>query len=182
MSPRLQIVAVSRDSTHGVGKQPRKSIRLIAGLGVDGDAHAGESVKHRSRVRRDPSQPNLRQVHLIQSELLEELRDRGFDVAPGEMGENVTTAGVDLLGLSRGTRISLGSEAVIEITGLRNPCKQLDGLQPGLMRATLARDDGGALVRKAGVMGVVVRGGTARPGDPLAVEPPPGPHVPLEPV
>lgn len=158
------------------------SIRLLVGLGVEGDAHCGETVKHRSRVRRDPSQPNLRQVHLIHAELHEALAREGFAVAPGAMGENVTTRGLDLLGLPTGARLHLGGEAVVEVTGLRNPCVQLDGLAPGLMAATLARDAAGRLVRKAGVMGVVVAGGEVAPRDPIRVELPAGPLRPLEPV
>jgi hypothetical protein len=176
------VVAVTRGKSHGPGKETVPSIRLLAGFGVEGDVHAGETVKHRSRVRRDATQPNLRQVHLIHSELHDELRTRGFEVRPGEMGENVTTAAIDLLGLPRGARLRLGDEAVIEVTGLRNPCKQLDGLAPGLMNATLDRDAGGGLIRKAGVMAIVVEGGQVRVGDALIVELPPEPHAPLEPV
>ena len=138
---------------------------MIAGLGVADDAHAGVTVQHRSRVARDPSQPNLRQVHLIHAELHDELRQRGFDVAAGQMGENITTRGIDLLGLPTGARLRLGDEAVIEITGLRNPCKQLEGIQHGLMAAVLDRDENGALIRKAGVMAIVLVGGMVRPGD-----------------
>ena len=155
---------------------------LVAGLGVEGDAHFGEKIQHRSRVRRDPTEPNLRQVHLIHSELHDELRGRGFDVAPGVMGENVTTRGVDLLDLPVGTVLRLGESAEVEITGLRTPCKQLDGIQPGLMAATLDRDGDGQLVRKAGVMGIVRAGGEVRPGDPIAVELPAEPRRALEPV
>ncbi len=176
------VIAVSRGSSHGPGKDNLEAIRLVAGQGIEGDVHAGATVKHRSRVRRDPSQPNLRQVHLIHSELHDELRERGFEIGPGEMGENVTTAGLDLLALARGTRVRLGADAVIEITGLRNPCVQLDGLAPGLMAATLERRDDGTLVRKAGVMAIVLEGGEVRPGDRLDAEPPPAPHAPLEPV
>ena len=177
-----EVAAVSRSATHTMTKPAAASIRLAAGLGVDGDAHAGETVKHRSRVARDPAQPNLRQVHLLHAELHDELRAQGFDLAPGEMGENVTTRGVDLLALPAGTRLRLGAAAVVEITGLRNPCRQLDGLRPGLMAATLARDDKGGLVRKAGVMAIVVAGGEVRPGDPIAVELPAPPHRALAPV
>jgi hypothetical protein len=176
------VTAVFRGSTHGPGKESQEAIRLLAGIGVDGDVHAGETVKHRSRVRRDPSQPNLRQVHLVHSELHDELRERGFAVRAGEMGENVTTTGIDLLGLARGTRLRLGDEAVIEVTGLRNPCVQLNGIAPGLMEATLDRDDNGELIRKAGVMAIVLEGGEVRAGDPVTVEPPGEPHAPLEPV
>ncbi|HEV2744066.1 MAG TPA: MOSC domain-containing protein [Rubrobacter sp.] len=174
------VTSVARSPNHTFGKPAGESIRLLAGLGVEGDAHMGETVKHRSRVRQDPSRPNLRQVHLIHAELHDELRAAGFDVSAGQMGENVTTRGVDLLGLPAGTVLHLGETASVEITGLRNPCKQLDGLQPGLMRAVLDRDEEGSLVRKAGVMGVVVAGGEVRPGDRVRVELPPGPHRPLE--
>ena len=176
------VVAVSRSSSHGPDKTNRPRIRLLAGIGVEDDAHSGARVQHLSRVARDPEQPNLRQVHLIHAELHDELRAAGFSVAAGRMGENVTTRGVDLLGLSAGTRLHLGSEAVVEITGLRNPCKQLDGIQPGLMAATLDRDENGPLVRKAGVMAVVAVGGEVYPGDPIRVEPPAEPHRALEPV
>jgi MOSC domain-containing protein YiiM len=176
------IVAVSRSATHTMSKANQTSIRLIEGLGVEGDAHAGATVKHRSRVRRDPGQPNLRQVHLVAAELLEELTAAGYDLVPGRMGENITTRGIDLLGLPRGTKLRLGSEAVIEVTGLRNPCNQLDGLRAGLMAATLDRDAEGNLVRKAGVMAIVVAGGIVSAGDSITVELPTGAHVTLAPV
>lgn len=176
------VTAVSRSAAHTFGKRNEGAIRLLRGLGVEGDAHAGETVKHRSRVAADPSQPNLRQVHLIHAELHDELNAAGFDVAAGQMAENVTTRGVDLLGLPTGARLHLGDEAVVEVTGLRNPCKQLDGFRPGLMQAVLDRDERGDLVRKAGVMGVVLSCGEVRTGDPIRVELPPGPHRPLEPV
>ena len=174
--------AVSRSASHTMRKPNQEAIFLVAGLGVDGDAHQGETVKHRSRVARDPSQPNLRQVHLIHAELHDELREKGFAVSPGEMGENITTRGVDLLGLPAGTRLRLGETATVEVTGLRNPCAQLDGIQPGLMAATLDRDADGNLVRKAGVMAVVLTGGKVRVGDPIAVELPEEPYRVLEPV
>jgi MOSC domain-containing protein YiiM len=176
------VVAVSQSPGHTMSKPNKDAIRLLVGLGVEGDAHAGETVKHRSRVAKDPTQPNLRQVHLIHAELHDELRAKGYDVGPGEMGENVTTRGVDLLGLATGARLRLGQTAVVEVTGLRNPCAQLDGVRPGLMAATLDRDTEGNLIRKAGVMGIVLSGGEVRPGDPIAVELPPPPHRPLEPV
>ena len=174
------VTAVHRAAGHVFSKEPEESVRLLAGLGVKGDAHAGRTVKHRSRVRQDPTQPNLRQVHLIHAELHDELRDAGFDVAPGKMGENVTTRGVDLLALPTGARLRLGEEAVVEITGLRNPCGQLDTYRPGLRAAVLDRDDDGALVRKAGVMAIVLAGGEVFPGDPIRVELPAEPHRPLE--
>jgi MOSC domain-containing protein YiiM len=176
------VLAVNRSATHSLSKENQLAIQLIAGLGVADDAHAGVTVQHRSRVARDPSQPNLRQVHLIHTELHEELRERGFDIAAGQMGENITTRGIDLLGLPTGVRLRLGDEAVIEITGLRNPCKQLETIQRGLMAAVLDRDANGALVRKAGVMAIVLVGGMVRPGDDIAVELPPLPRIPLQPV
>lgn len=174
------VAAVSRSPTHTLTKPTADSIRLLAGLGVEGDAHQGVTVKHRSRVARDPTQPNLRQVHLIHTELLDELRAAGFDVAPGQMGENVTTRGIPLLALPVGTRLHFGEDAVAEVTGLRNPCAQLDRIQPGLMAATLDRDAEGRLVRKAGIMAIVLEGGAVRPGDPIRVELPAAPHRPLE--
>ncbi|HEY7022038.1 MAG TPA: MOSC domain-containing protein [Ktedonobacterales bacterium] len=176
------VLAVSRSATHSLSKSGQLAIQLLAGLGVADDAHAGVTVQHRSRVARDPSQPNLRQVHLIHSELHEELRQRGFDVTAGQMGENITTRGIDLLGLPIGTRLRLGDEAAIEITGLRNPCKQLESIQSGLMAAVLDRGTNGALIRKAGVMAIALVSGMVRPGDAIAVELPPPPHTPLQPV
>jgi len=157
-----------------MSKPSLPEIRLIAGLGVEGDAHLGATVKHRSRVARDPSQPNLRQVHLIHAELLDELRPAGFEIAPGVMGENVTTRGIDLLALPAGAVLRIGAEAAVQVTGLRNPCAQLDGVAPGLMAAVLDREADGSLVRKAGVMAIVVAGGIVRPGDVIGVEVPAG--------
>ena len=176
------IAAVCRSPRHSLVKPNESSITLVAGLGVEGDAHQGTTVKHRSRVKLNPTAPNLRQVHLIHTELHDELREMGFVIVPGQMGENVTTSGVDLLGLATGTRLHLGASAVVEITGLRNPCAQLDKIQKGLMAATLGRDEHGNLVRKAGIMGIVLAGGEIRPGDPIRVEPPPPPHRALAPV
>jgi MOSC domain-containing protein YiiM len=176
------VVAVSRSPSHTLSKPTQGSIRLLAGLGVEGDAHQGVTVKHRSRVARDPTVPNLRQLHLIHAELFDELRAAGFAVEPGQMGENVTTSGIDLLGLPTGTRLHLGRGAVAEVTGLRNPCAQLNKIQPGLMNATLDRDADGNLIRKAGIMAVVLAGGEVRPGDPIRIELPEGPHRPLQPV
>ncbi|PZS13751.1 MAG: MOSC domain-containing protein [Pseudonocardiales bacterium] len=177
-----QVIAVSRDGSHRFSKAPVEVIRLIEGLGLEGDAHAGVAVQHLSRVRRDPTQPNLRQVHLVHSELHDELAGRGFTVTPGDMGENVTTRGIDLLGLPTGTRLRLGAEAVIELTGLRNPCVQLNGFATGLMAAVLDRAADGSLIRKAGVMSIVIAGGHVRAGDPIGMQLPPGRHLPLEPV
>lgn len=173
------VTAVSRSATHTMSKPNEESIRLLAGAGVAGDAHQGGTVQHRSRVARGPSEPNLRQVHLIHSELHAELRAAGFVLSAGQMGENVTTHGIELLELPAGTRLHLGDTATVEVTGLRNPCAQLDGLQPGLMAAVLGRDADGNLIRKAGIMGIVLADGEVRPGDPIRVELPPEPHQPM---
>jgi MOSC domain-containing protein YiiM len=174
------VTAVSRSGAHTFSKPNTTAIRLVAGLGVEGDAHLGVTVKHRTLVRRDPSQPNLRQVHLIHAELHEELRAAGFMVAAGQIGENVTTRGIDLLGLPAGTRLHLGEAAVVEVKGLRNPCGQLDRFQAGLTAALLGRDADGKLIRKAGIMGIVLTGGNVRPGDTIGIELPPEPHRPLD--
>lgn len=176
------VAAVSRSDNHSFSKPLLPAIRLLAGLGVEGDAHCGATVKHRSRVAIDPTKPNLRQVHLIHAELHDELQAAGFRVGAGDMGENVTTRGVDLLGLPTGTRLRLGATAVVEVTGLRNPCAQLDRFQPGLMAAVVDRDERGELIRKAGVMAVVLVGGEVFAGDAIGVELPPLPHRALAPV
>lgn len=163
-------------------KDGQLSIRLLQGLGVEGDAHAGATVKHRHRVKLDPTQPNLRQVHLIQAELHDELRAQGFEVMSGAMGENITTRGLDLLALPTGTKLHLGAEAVVEVTGLRNPCSQLNGVCEGLMAATLDKDSEGNLIRKAGIMGIVLTDGDVHAGDAIAVELPAAPHKALQPV
>jgi MOSC domain-containing protein YiiM len=177
-----EVRAVCRAGDHTFSKHPVDAVTLVEGLGVHGDAHAGATVRHRSRVLRDPTRPNLRQVHLIHAELHEELREAGHDVGPGAMGENITTWGIALLGLGTGTRLALGTEAIVVVTGLRNPCTQLDDYSPGLMRAVLDRDADGAVVRRAGIMAVVERSGVVRPGDGIGVEPPPSGHQPLKPV
>lgn len=177
-----QVIGVSASPTHSFGKPAQPVVRLLAGLGVEGDAHLGTTVQHLSWLRRDPAAPNLRQVHLIHAELHDELAAAGYTVGPGQLGENVTTRGVDLLGLATGSRLRLGPEAVIEITGLRNPCYQIDDFQQGVLKEVVGRDATGAVVRKAGVMAIVLVGGEVRPGDPIAVEAPPEPHRPLVPV
>lgn len=174
------VTAVSADAEHRFSKQPRDEILLVAGLGVDSDAHCGVTVKHRSRVRADPTKPNLRQVHLIHAELLDDVATRGFTVSPGALGENITTRGVPLLGLPRGTLLRLGETAVVRVTGLRNPCTQIDDFQPGLRAEMLDRTDRGEIIRRSGVMSVVLTGGVVRPDDPITVELPAEPHLPLE--
>lgn len=177
-----RVLAVHRSSSHSFSKYAEEAIELVPGLGVAGDAHAGATVRHRSHAARNPGAPNLRQVHLLHAELFDELVARDFAVFPGDLGENVTTAGVDLLALPAGTRLALGGQAEVEITGLRNPCSQIDRFQPGLTAAVLDRDAAGALVRKSGVMAVVLRGGPVRAGDSIVVHLPPLPHRALQPV
>ena len=179
LSPAV-VVAVSLDAAHRFSKPVQKSIRLLVGLGVEGDAHLGVTVQHRSRVAKDPTQPNLRQVHLIHEELLDELNAVGFQLAPGLIGENITTRGIDLLALPRGARLHIGDSAIVGVTGLRDPCRQLNDCRPGLMAAVLGRDEEGNLIRKAGIMGVVLAAGEIRAGDKIRVEPPPQPHQRLE--
>ncbi|MDP3760055.1 MAG: MOSC domain-containing protein [Ramlibacter sp.] len=175
------VVAVHRSASHSFSKFAEDAIMLVEGLGVEADAHSGRTVKHRSRVARDPAQPNLRQVHLLQAELFDELIAAGFAVWPGDLGENITTRGIDLLALSTGTRFRIGA-AIVEVTGLRNPCSQIDRFQPGLMAAVLARDPQGGLVRKAGVMAIVVATGEVRAGDTILIESVQLSHTPLAPV
>lgn len=174
------VVSVARDGTHRFSKDLQPRITIVQGLGVEGDAHLGVKVQHRSRVARNPDQPNLRQVHLIHSELFDELAEKGFTVAPGDLGENVLTSGIALLDLPEGTRLHIGASAVVEVTGLRNPCVQIDDFQKGLMHALLDHDAEGNLVRKAGVMSVVIAGGDVVPGDAVRVELPPEPHRKLD--
>jgi MOSC domain-containing protein YiiM len=174
------VTAVSCSPTHSFSKPNRERITLLEGLGVEGDAHLGRTVKHRSRVARNPNQPNLRQVHLIHAELHDELQAAGFTVSAGDMGENVTTRGIDLLSLPTGARLFIGEAAVVQITGLRNPCVQIDRYQKGMMKAVLDKDEHGRPVRKAGIMGIVLKGGPVQPGDAIKIEMPPEPHRPLE--
>jgi len=174
------VISVSRSPTHTLSKSTQDCIRLLTGLGVEGDAHSGATVKHRSRVARDPEQPNFRQVHLLQAELHDELRAAGFSVSAGQMGENITTRAIDLLDLPAGTLLHLGVTAVVEVTGLRNPCRQLNRIRRGLMAATLDRYEQGQLIRKAGVMAVVRAGGEVKRGDAIHVELPSGPPRPLQ--
>ena len=174
------VVAVSRDGDHRFSKPQTLEILLLAGLGVHGDAHAGTTVQHRSHVAADPTQPNLRQVHLIHAELFAELGEQGFDVQPGQLGENITTGNLDLLALPCGTQLHIGPEAVVEVTGLRNPCAQINAFQPRLLNAVLGRDGNGEVVRRAGIMGMVVTDGRVMPGDGIMVRLPAEPHHALE--
>ncbi|ERN42751.1 hypothetical protein KR51_00005990 [Rubidibacter lacunae KORDI 51-2] len=174
------VIAVSRSKTHTFTKVNQESIQLLTGLGVQDDSHMGKTVQHRSRVAVDPSQTNLRQVHLIHAELHDELRASGFDVSAGQMGENITTRGINLLALPTGTQLHIGNKAVVELTGLRNPCTQLNRFQAGLMAAVLDRDKQGKLIRKAGVMSIVAVGGEVRPGDLIQIKLPPEPYKSLD--
>ena len=177
-----RVVSVSLSGRHNFSKAPVSSIVLVKGLGVEGDAHFGTTVQHRSRVRADPTQPNLRQVHVVHSELFEELVDQGFTLQAGDLGENITTRGLDLLRLPQGTLLRIGTHAVVEVTGLRNPCLQIDRFRKGLLKAVLPRDAQGQVERKTGIMGVVLTGGEVKPGDGIEVVVPAEPHSPLKPV
>lgn len=172
--------SVCRDSQHRFSKRAADEVTLLEGLGVEGDAHAGVTVRHRSRVAVDPTQPNLRQVHLIHAELHDELRAQGFAVEAGQLGENITTQGLDLLALPRGAVLRLGPHAAVEVTGLRNPCNQINDFRPGLLKAVLGKDEQGNVIRKAGIMGIVLRGGPVKPGDTITVELPEEPHLALD--
>jgi hypothetical protein len=174
------VAAVWSSATHSFSKFPTGELRLIAGQGAEGDAHCGVTVKHRSRVAVDPTQPNLRQVHLIQGELFDELTARGFGVQPGQLGENLTTRGIDLLALPRDTELRIGAEVVLRVTGLRNPCPQIENFEAGLLKAVIDRDADGEVVRKAGIMSIVLAGGAVKPGDAITVRLPPLPHQKLE--
>lgn len=175
-----RVFAVARDAAHRFSKQLMSEVELVAGLGVKSDAHEGVTVKHRSRVAVDPTQPNLRQVHLIHSELFAELNVKGFAVGPGDLGENVTTSGIDLLALPKSALLNIGHDVVLEVTGLRNPCLQIENFQQGLLAAVLDRGPNNEIIRKAGIMAVVRQGGVVRPGDSINVDMPPLPHHPLE--
>lgn len=174
------VIAVSKSPSHSMSKDNMKSIKLLTGLGVEEDAHMGVTVKHRSRVAQDPMQPNLRQVHLIHSELHDELVTKGFHISAGQMGENITIKGIDLLSLPKGTKLRIGENAIVEVTGLRNPCNQLEGIQKGLMKAVLSHDEHGNLIRKAGIMSIVLANGEVKKGDKIVIELPPEPHIKLE--
>ncbi|MFJ7724985.1 MOSC domain-containing protein [Neobacillus sp. NPDC097160] len=173
------VIAVSLSKRHTFSKENQDIIKLVKGLGVESDAHFGSTVKHRSRVAQNPNQPNLRQVHLIQNELFEELTDR-FNIKPGQMGENITTVGINLLELSTDTILYTGESSAVKVTGLRNPCAQIDHFQPGLLKAVLDKDSAGNLIRKAGLMGVVLQSGLVKQGDTIRVEFPPKPFKKLE--
>ena len=174
------VVSVSKDSEHRFSKRPTNSITLVAGIGIEGDAHAGKTVQHLSRVAVDPEKPNLRQVHLMHSELLEELNEQGFDVGPSDLGENITTKGIDLLSLPTGTHLAVGSGAVIEITGLRNPCQQIERFMPGMLKEVLRKEPGGSILKRAGVMGIVKKSGTIGVGDCIQIILPDGEPIPLQ--
>lgn len=174
-----KVLAVSLSNTHTFSKKNINRIKLVEGFGVEGDAHFGSTVKHRSRVAQNPNQPNLRQVHFIQSELFDELHDR-FDINPGQLGENITTRGINLLELPTDTILHVGEEAIVKITGLRNPCPQIDHFKPGLLQAVLDKDSEGNLIRKAGIMGIVLKSGEVSPEDSISIQLPSKPYRKLE--
>jgi MOSC domain-containing protein YiiM len=176
------VVAVHCQAVHVFSKATVPHVVLVEGHGVRGDAHYGVTVKHRSRVTKDPTQANLRQVHLIHEELFAEVLKYGFPVRPGQMGENITTRGIDLLSLATGTRLKIGADAVVEVTGLRNPCSQIENFKPGLLAAVLGRTADGSLLRKSGIMGIVLNGGLIQAGDAIAVVHEPTEYRPLQPV
>lgn len=175
----MKVVSVNRSQEHSFSKTQVPEIYLLEGIGVESDAHSGRTVQHRSRIAANPNAPNLRQVHLVQEELFSELMKAGFDIKPGDIGENITTRGIDLLSLPKGAILMLGESARVEITGLRNPCSQLDRFENGLMAAVLEKDPEGNLKRKAGIMGIVIKGGRVRPGDQITISLPAGPHEEL---
>ncbi|MBD2842909.1 MOSC domain-containing protein [Erythrobacter rubeus] len=175
-----RVIAVARDADHRFSKLVVQQIHIIAGLGVEGDAHNGVKVKHRSRVKADPTQPNLRQVHLIHSELFSELKEKGFDVRPADLGENITTEGIDLLALPRDTILEIGSNVRLRVTGLRNPCAQIESFQKGLLAAVLDKGPNGELIRKSGIMTTVIEGGPIEAGDTIMAILPDPPFHPLE--
>jgi MOSC domain-containing protein YiiM len=176
----MKVESLSKDDGHHFSKKRYSSLTFIEGLGIEGDAHCGKTVQHRSRVKADPTQPNLRQVHIIHAELLTELQTKGFNVNEGTLGENVLTSGIDLLSLPTDTVLQLGPQILLQVTGLRNPCAQLDNFQQGLTKAVLDKDENGNLIRKAGIMAIVLKGGVVNIGDAITVELPAQPHKPLE--
>ena len=173
------VLSVSRDDKHRFSKPTVSSIRLVAGFGVEGDSHAGATVQHLYEKKRNPSAPNLCQVHFMAAELFDDLVPTGYTVAPGELGENVTTEGINLMSLPLGTQLHLGAQAVVSVTGMRSPCSLINGYQKGLMKQLIKTDAAGTVHRRGGIMGVVVRGGVVNPGDCIRVELPAGEQLPL---
>ena len=176
------VVAVSLNPKHTFSKLPQLSIHLLAGLGVEGDAHCGSTVRHRYLVRRNPAAPNRTQVHLLEAEFLEALATDAPNFPafhPGDFGENILTRSIRLISLPLGTRLHLGPTAIVELTGLRSPCKQMNTLRPGLMKASFVP---GTRRHRAGVMAVVLEAGTLSAADTIHVELPPEPHIALRPV
>jgi hypothetical protein len=173
------VIAVSSSPAYTFSKPNLPSVNLVAGIGVEGDAHSGPLIRHRDLVNQDPTQPNLRQVLLIQQEIFESLAERGHEVGAGHLGDNITTQGLDLHALPTGTRLRLGDTAVVELTGLRQPCPQIDDFQNGLTTVLRHRDAEGDMVQAAGVMSIVLDGGTVKPGDRIELDVPPEPHQPL---
>jgi MOSC domain-containing protein YiiM len=170
------VVSVNSDDAHRFSKIARQSVRLVEGHGIEGDAHAGRFVQHRHQAKKAPRAPNRRQVHLVQSELFEEMRRLGFVIAPGDLGENITTVGIDLLALPLGAQLHLGESAVVELTGLRTPCALIDKFKTRLKRAMIVRTPHGVTFR-AGVLGIVTSSGDLRPGDLVRAELPASRHA-----
>jgi MOSC domain-containing protein YiiM len=177
-SKESSVVAVHRKEEYGVFKEIQESVHLVKGFGVQGDAHMGTLVQHRYNKKQNPNQPNLRQVHLIQAELFDDLKELGLIVKPGEMGENITTRNIDIINLPLDTKLHLGDSAILQLTGLREPCGQLNTVQKGLKNAVL--DESGK--SRVGVMSVVLRGGAVKADDLIRVELPSEPHQDLQPV
>jgi MOSC domain-containing protein YiiM len=178
------VVAVHRAPEYQFSKDTTDSITLLAGLGVEGDAHLGATVQHRSRVASDPNQPNLRQVHLVMSELLDEVRTAGTSIDNGQLGENITTSGIDLIGLPVGSVLRIGPDALVALTGLRNPCKQIRDVGEGVLKMMFVDGEEygrpGEQVGRTGVMGVVLTGGEVRSNDTIKIRYPAGPHTPMQ--
>lgn len=176
---RAMVESVHRSESHDFTKATVEEVVLVAGVGIEGDAHAGATVQHVSRKKKDADRPNLRQVHLVSAELHEELVADGFDLDHGGFGENLVTRGIALGDLPVGTTLALGDDAIIVLTGLRDPCAQIDRHREGL-RAAVAFDPGeGPKLFRDGAMAMVVRGGVVRTGDPIGVALPPEPHHPM---
>ena len=113
-------------------------------------------------------------------EILSELNDKGFSVIPGELGENITTQGIDLLSLPQGCQLHIGKTTIIELTALRNPCVQIENFQTGMLKEVISKDKQGKIMRKLGMMGVVLSGGHVQPNDEITIQLPEQPHKSLE--
>ena len=185
----LQIVLMGAITTEGIvagvfvsgghtfSKSERYSVTLLQGLGIEGDAHCGSTVQHLSDRKKNSTRSNLRQLHLIQSELIEELNATGFDVRPGDLGENITTGQIDLPALPQGTLLRIGDTAVVEITGLRTPCFKIERFRKGLRSAVTEHRHGGPATLKGALMAIVVAGGVVNRDDRIGVIIPPAVRI-----